>query len=86
MITVNMYYCKRTRLGKVFFILKKIYSNLDFISLIVFIYFFSRVFCYVNSFDITESKMHLKHRTTKLLTSISHHQLLVRDHNKKKMK
>ena len=85
MITVEMYCCKRTRLGKVFFILQK-YSNLDFISLIVFIYFFSRVFCYVNSFDIAESKMHLKHRTTKLLTSISHHQLLVRDHNFKKMR
>jgi hypothetical protein len=54
-----------------------------------FIYFFSRVFCYVNSFGIAENRMHLKDKTTKLLyffkipwTSISHHQLLVRDHNK----
>ena len=39
---------------------------MDFISLIVFIYFSSRVFCYDNSFDIAENIMHLKDRATKL--------------------
>ena len=33
----------------------------------IYLLFFSRVFCYANSFGIAENRMHLKDKATKLL-------------------